>query len=611
MQGISVKTEQPKVTSNNEVCHNHGNQQMFFFCETCKVSICRDCTVLDHKETAGHDIINISAAKVAHRHKLEDQQNKGRITRTKTQMTIQQTESNIAKLQAKKGSATTSLEYFSQFVHQQLEQWQKKATDAVLKHYDAQQRPLLAKQSRLHDAAKLLNKLISQSGDALKTDDINGVIQVTEKLKTINETTQSYFKHQEKTSLASDLITGSNPLNDELCHWWERYFYSIFPTKFDIKHKEIIAGLKSEITIELQNDEGNVIPLTPGVLTIELIGPDDNSLPVALNNITHSGCSVVVTPEESGTHTMFVIHKGCELESDDPEILVSGNNPVLKFTRRVHRDGYLYSRVVIDNNNCLYVAYRGIKWIQKFSANGDFLGEIVMIPSGEDSVLLDIALDLKNELIICTKRFDAVVKDNNDVDNNNSKKYHIQAFNLDGVLQYKHILNNDILPDSIAVDSHGDLIVVDQNSQRLVKLDMEGNFLSYLAHIGPEGTVCVDGDGNIIASSTFFDTIHIINPEGLFQLEAGSSGSEKGKLNTPTGVAADGEYILVADTLNKRVQVFRYDGTFAFMIESEKDPLKNMYGLAVTKKGHVYVVDPCKECIRMYKYKHVLWQQTW
>ena len=69
-------------------------------------------------------------------------------------------------------------------------------------------------------------------------------------------------------------------------------------------------------------------------------------------------------------------------------------------------------------------------------------------------------------------------------------------------------------------------------------------------------------------------------------------------------MATDGEYILVADSGNKRIQVYKLDGTFVSMIESPNDPLKTPRGLAVTKNGYVYVVDCDNHCIKKYKYRN-------
>ena len=69
----------------------------------------------------------------------------------------------------------------------------------------------------------------------------------------------------------------------------------------------------------------------------------------------------------------------------------------------------------------------------------------------------------------------------------------------------------------------------------------------------------------------------------------------------PWAVATDGEYILVGQS--GRIHVFDIDGKFVFMIESRDDPLNIPYGLALTKDGHVYVVDKNNQCIKKYQYK--------
>ncbi|XP_059179162.1 tripartite motif-containing protein 2-like [Physella acuta] len=41
-------------------CPKHPTQSLYFFCECCQVPVCRDCTVLDHKETEGHRVRDVS-----------------------------------------------------------------------------------------------------------------------------------------------------------------------------------------------------------------------------------------------------------------------------------------------------------------------------------------------------------------------------------------------------------------------------------------------------------------------------------------------------------------------------------------------------------------------
>ena len=50
------------VVKSQNVCTKHERQPLNFFCKTCTVPVCRDCTVLDHKENAEHEIVDVSKA---------------------------------------------------------------------------------------------------------------------------------------------------------------------------------------------------------------------------------------------------------------------------------------------------------------------------------------------------------------------------------------------------------------------------------------------------------------------------------------------------------------------------------------------------------------------
>ncbi|GAB1605040.1 tripartite motif-containing protein 59 isoform X2 [Argonauta hians] len=43
-------------------CSKHQLQPINFFCEMCSVAVCSDCTVLDHKEINGHNVMSIDEA---------------------------------------------------------------------------------------------------------------------------------------------------------------------------------------------------------------------------------------------------------------------------------------------------------------------------------------------------------------------------------------------------------------------------------------------------------------------------------------------------------------------------------------------------------------------
>lgn len=50
------------VVKSKNVCPKHEHQPLNFFCKHCLIPVCRDCTVLDHKEQEGHIIVDMAAA---------------------------------------------------------------------------------------------------------------------------------------------------------------------------------------------------------------------------------------------------------------------------------------------------------------------------------------------------------------------------------------------------------------------------------------------------------------------------------------------------------------------------------------------------------------------
>ncbi|RUS70698.1 hypothetical protein EGW08_021541, partial [Elysia chlorotica] len=50
------------VAKSHNVCSKHERQPLNFFCKKCLVPVCRDCTVLDHKDSDGHVIIDVTEA---------------------------------------------------------------------------------------------------------------------------------------------------------------------------------------------------------------------------------------------------------------------------------------------------------------------------------------------------------------------------------------------------------------------------------------------------------------------------------------------------------------------------------------------------------------------
>ena len=579
-------------------CRKHRNQPMSFFCETCKQAICRDCTVLGHTKADGHVISEISDAEVVHRQVLLDHINSDLVSLSQIQSSMKQLELEMALLTAAKETIKEEVEQFIQLAHKKLEERQNQLMQSNEEQFNAMQNNLLGKQQPLQQVIDMLTKNIKRAEKLLKNGTLNEVIAINQTLMSNAKDVLSDFA---KLNLGKNHITfnsdkGIDTFDKNLSELAEINVEGFLPGTFEVKCANATAGLKAEMQVKLFSHQGEQVPSTSNHFTIKITDSKDTNITSVLTT-TEQGYTVTFTPQMSGPHKVSGMFLGQQLINEQKQISVSSNNPVLTFGVKGNGNGTI-SRpwgIAIDNNNCLYVADSDNRLIQKFTAEGEFLNQISLPVDDNYYTTLDMALDLNKELLFCMR---ILVEDNSFSDGNN-----ILAFNLKGDLQYTYIARNVSNAPFIAMNTRGEFIVSDLTKHCLSKLDKKGDFLSHIGNLKYPGYITITDDDSIIVPDKDADCVYIFNPDGTIKHKFGTSGTGKGQLKQPLGIANDGEYILVCEELNNRIQVFKHDGTIVSIIESSNDPLFFPSGLAVTKDGHVYVVDTMHHCIKKFRYK--------
>jgi DNA-binding beta-propeller fold protein YncE len=120
-------------------------------------------------------------------------------------------------------------------------------------------------------------------------------------------------------------------------------------------------------------------------------------------------------------------------------------------------------------------------------------------------------------------------------------------------------------PTNIARGPDGRLYVTDTLNFRVQVFDMEGRFIRSFGRLGdgagdfdkPKG-VAIDSAGHIYVVEGMNDAVQIFDATGRLLLAFGESGAAEGQFWLPTGITIADDMVYVADSANRRVQVFEY-----------------------------------------------------
>ncbi len=333
---------------------------------------------------------------------------------------------------------------------------------------------------------------------------------------------------------------------------------------------------------------------------------------VALDGATNTAFTLTnVNPSDAAAYTVLVSNSyGSVLSSNAVlAVLPSADFVPLTFVFQIDSDaapgGFEPGFLALDASNNVYV----IDWLNnrvvKFTAGGAYLTQWGSPGSGDGQFkyLYGIAVDSGNDVYVVDSGNDRVEKFDESggyvtqwgsfgtnigqfyypqgiaVDSGNNvyvtdySSGRVEKFNGNGgyITQWGSAGSGNgefANPDGIAVDSGNNVYVVDTGNDRIEKFDDNGNYLaqwgSFGTNIGqfyyPQG-IAVDSGSNVYVTDSDNDRVEKFNGNGGYIRQWGISGSGIGQFSGPEGIAVDraGNYIYVADTDNRRIEVFVND----------------------------------------------------
>jgi len=123
-------------------------------------------------------------------------------------------------------------------------------------------------------------------------------------------------------------------------------------------------------------------------------------------------------------------------------------------------------------------------------------------------------------------------------------------------------------PAAVAFDQQGYLYVSDYLNFRIQVFDVAGDLDLVFGQAGdrpgdlnrPRGVVADSENGIVYEVDGAFQVVQMFNLDGELLMWFGQPGSGPGQFSLPSGIARRGDLVAVADTLNRRVQLFRFLG---------------------------------------------------
>jgi len=562
----------------------HEDQTLEYYCEECKVCICHKCSVVSHNR---HSMVEMQKVTDEHKMQIVDT-----LEKVKTQVAFY--ENQIKKEKELMDKSELEISAAQRKMTETVDNCIRMLTEhktAMNAKFDeinqAQQKAHATHLENVQFAVTQLKSSVEQGQNILERN-INAEILQTKQViighceELLNARKPEIYKPTHVHYMVKNITT--------IC---DRVIVSNTDSLLSIVEglcdKETEEKTETSFTIVTRDSNRGQCYNGDDHIKVDIESPTGSKSTTEITDSKDGKYTVTYRPECVGQYRVGIEINGQSLNGSPWSVQVVPHQYQFLFKFGSHGDGpEQFKRpagiAVSKKTGTVAVADSENKRIQLFSSEGNHLREIKL-----KNVCWTVAFTKSGDVIVVASEGDRI----------------ISLFTESGQF-IKHINDEHLkIPFHLSVGFDDSIIACDwsNNEIRVTSLDGMQLLQSFRASDCEESLFCVIyHQDRFFVSDTKANCIKVFSMEGKFLYNIGSEGSGDGQFNGSVGLAIDKfNNLIVCDQWNRRLQIFRPDGTFVTKIEEHfpTDDRAPMY-VAVSIDGHVFVTDFSNDCVHVF-----------
>ena len=558
---------------------HHEKEELKFYCETCQLLTCRDCTLVLHKDHKIDEMCNI--AKV-HRDAMKETLVSAQGEASKVTWAIVANDKMAEEGEISRDNATLNITQAFEQLHQSIEDRKKillseMAATSVLKttYLTLQKEQLMKMQDEIGHYTEMTSHILQTHTDheivalgGLLPTELKATLKKIENVSlTPNQTSDIHV------SLHTDSLIKEISIFGHVMDSPPSPSQSTWSSESVAKVKEIYC-----VKVETMTSKGERYPYGGLQVKAELkLKSHDGAVVTGQVNDHGDGTYTInLTPQTAGPHQLLITMDGQHVQKSPCDLDVRS-----KYSTLCNPEHVIYCRggptsIAIHDSGDIYVSCWNDNLIRVFDRAGQQKGIIGSCGSDDGEFNHPRGLFIKGDVIYVA-----------DTGNNRIQKLTTGGLFLQTFDQ--HIEGQFNNPASVIVDLGDRLIVADGSNHRVVILDQAGTWLltingNVTGNHGfpfPYG-LALDPQGNIHVAAWASDAIKVFTPEGTYVRSYGDA-------KPLSGIVIDEEgYSLVNERDGNCLSIFDPQGNKVHTVGNLKKPRGIILDL---KSGSLYVAN--------------------